>query len=114
MSMVLSFKELWDEYLEIPFINGGSPTSVQNDYGFKLKSNLDNFLSEKGLVFNTDWKCFDAKGYGVYQVEFFKVLREDFFDDFIEYTGVSDYEVEYNPEKSDATVKIQFNNEKRF
>ena len=55
-------------------------------------------------------KSFDAKGYGWYQVEFFNDLSKDFLNEFIEYTSVSDYEVEYNPAKSDATVKIQFNN----
>lgn len=106
----MNFKEIWDEYLNIPLVNDGVPMSVQYEYGDKLEENLDNFLFKKGLVFNEDWKSFDAKGYGWYQVEFFNDLSKDFLNEFIEYTGVSDYEVEYNPAKSDATVKIQFNN----
>ena len=43
----MNFKEIWDEYLNIPLVNDGVPMSVQYEYGDKLEENLDNFLFKK-------------------------------------------------------------------
>lgn len=109
MSMVLSFKDLWDEYLDLPKDLGGISSYYQAKYNAKLKENLNDFLKDYDLVYPNDWNCFDAKAYGVFQLEFKEKLSDELLNKLFEYTRIKDYEFikSLDPE---WPLRIQLNN----